>query len=316
VPSIVLWVVFNEGWGQHETPKFVQLARSLDSTRLLDNASGWTDKGVGDVIDAHIYPGPGSPNPEPKRAAVLGEFGGLGLPLTGHMWQEKDNWGYQTMKDRTALTEKLVELIRASRALIGSHGLSAFVYTQTSDVEIESNGLMTYDREILKPDLAKVRSEVLKLYGPIVKPKVIVEASNTTPKEWRYTLENPSEGWFMPKFDDSKWHSGKGGFGTKQTPGAVVKTVWNTKNIWLRRTFTIAKGTVSTSPYLSIHHDEEAEVYIDGKLVQSLPGFTTAYSLVPLNKDTIKLLQPGTHTLAVHCKQTGGGQYIDVGIVD
>ena len=98
-PCIVMWVPFNEGWGQWDTPRVVELIKKLDPTRLVDNASGWTDRGVGDVNDMHKYPGPASPEPEQKRAVVLGEFGGLGLPVRGHTWQSEKNWGYRSFTD-------------------------------------------------------------------------------------------------------------------------------------------------------------------------------------------------------------------------
>ena len=102
-PCIVMWVPFNEGWGQYDTPRIVELVRALDPTRLVNNASGWTDRGVGDVMDIHRYPGPASPEPEENRAAVLGEFGGLGYNMKGHKWQE-EGWGYALFKDIEALT--------------------------------------------------------------------------------------------------------------------------------------------------------------------------------------------------------------------
>lgn len=153
-PSIIMWVVFNEGWGekQADVAHFVEHVKKLDPTRLVDNASGWTDKGVGDVIDMHHYPDPQMPKPEENRAAVLGEFGGLGLPIQGHMWVSNGkNWGYRGMDDRRQLTDSYVQMLNRAWEL-KDKGLSACVYTQTTDVETESNGLMTYDREVLKVD--------------------------------------------------------------------------------------------------------------------------------------------------------------------
>ena len=92
-PSVVMWVLFNEGWGQYDTARLTQRVRQLDPTRLVDSASGWNDRGVGDVIDWHRYPGPDAPDPTRTRAAVLGEFGGLGLPLAGHTWQDAGQLG-------------------------------------------------------------------------------------------------------------------------------------------------------------------------------------------------------------------------------
>ncbi len=148
-PSIYMWVVFNEGWGQFNTKYFVDLVRELDPSRLIDNASGWVDKGFGDVVDMHKYPGPGSPEPEVHRAAVLGEFGGLGLPIAGHTWTTK-NWGYQNLKDTTDYKARYEELWDNVWKLKENIGLSAAVYTQITDVETETNGIFTYDRSVHK----------------------------------------------------------------------------------------------------------------------------------------------------------------------
>jgi beta-galactosidase/beta-glucuronidase len=155
-PCIVMWVPYNEGWGQWDTPRIVDFIKKLDPTRLVDNTSGWTDRGVGEVNDMHKYPGPGSPEPEAKRAIVLGEFGGLGLPVRGHTWQAEKNWGYRSFTNAEALTTAYLELAAKLFPFVAKKGLSAAVYTQTTDVEIEVNGLMTYDRELVKMDLKKV----------------------------------------------------------------------------------------------------------------------------------------------------------------
>jgi beta-galactosidase/beta-glucuronidase len=154
-PSIVMWVVFNEGWGQFDTKRLAGLVKEIDPTRLVNNATGWVDEHAGDTVDTHQYPGPASPQPEEKRAAVLGEFGGLGLGVDGHTWTQK-TWGYQGMASRDGLTGRYVTLLAKALELKESTGLSAAVYTQITDVETECNGLMTYDREIIKPDLAAV----------------------------------------------------------------------------------------------------------------------------------------------------------------
>lgn len=155
-PCIVMWVPFNEGWGQWKTAHVVDFIKKLDTTRLVDDTSGWADRGVGDVNDMHKYPGPGAPEPEEHRAIVLGEFGGLGLPLSGHTWQAEKNWGYRSFKNSSALTSAYLDLVDKLVPLIDEKGLSAAVYTQTTDVEVEVNGLMTYDREIIKMDWTKV----------------------------------------------------------------------------------------------------------------------------------------------------------------
>src|SRR5207237_791633 len=106
-PCIVMWVPFNEGWGQFDTDRIVKMTKEYDPTRLVDNASGWTDRGVGDVHDMHKYPGPGSPLPEPNRAAVLGEFGGLGMPVGGPTWGGGRSGGLRsTSRRRTTGTSR------------------------------------------------------------------------------------------------------------------------------------------------------------------------------------------------------------------
>jgi galactose mutarotase-like enzyme len=148
-PAIVMWVPFNEAWGQHDTERYVAWLKAHDPTRLVDNASGWLDTGVGDVVDMHDYPGPASPPRDSARARVLGEFGGLGLPLAGHVWQSQGSWGYRKYADTLQLAAAYRDLVSRLGFLV-AHGLAAAVYTQTTDVEIEVNGLVTYDRAVVK----------------------------------------------------------------------------------------------------------------------------------------------------------------------
>lgn len=148
-PSIIMWVVFNEGWGQYDTERLVDLVRQWDPSRLIDNASGWVDKNVGDVLDHHTYPVPGAPKPTEKRAAVIGEYGGLGRNLQGHMWVDS-GWGYQTFNDEESLNARYEEITGVLLRRVKEPGISASVYTQLTDIEVENNGLMTYDREVCK----------------------------------------------------------------------------------------------------------------------------------------------------------------------
>ena len=164
-PSIVSWQPFNEAWGQFKTVEITEWTMKKDPTRLVNSASGGNFYLTGHVIDLHNYPDPAMPRPEvlgAKQALVLGEYGGLGLPVEGHLWQEK-NWGYQSFKAKDSLfirysgmDDRLAELIR--------HGLSAAVYTQTTDVEGEINGFMTYDRKVMKMPIDKLKAANEKLY--------------------------------------------------------------------------------------------------------------------------------------------------------
>jgi len=315
-PSIVMWVPFNEGWGQYDTPRIVRWITSYDPSRLVDNASGWTDAQVGDVSDVHRYPGPGAPKLESARAAVLGEFGGLGLPIPDHTWQSQANWSYRGFTSSADLTDAYAELIARLHPLLGSPGLSAAVYTQTTDVEIEVNGLMTYDRAIVKPDLARSRAANLALFRPPPAIKPILDTSRDTPADWRFTMTPPADSWMSASFDDSAWTLGPAGFGTRNTPGSVVRTPWTTADVWLRRSFDLPASFTAMNPQLLLHHDEDAEIYINGVLAAKVGGYSTDYEFVPLTATGRAALRPGRNTLAVHCHQTTGGQYIDVGLVD
>jgi hypothetical protein len=313
-PCIIMWVPFNEGWGQHDTEHYVEMVKKMDPSRLVNNASGWADKKVGDVHDIHSYPGPAAPPVEEKRAAVLGEFGGLGLPVKGHTWQAEKNWGYRSFKTREGLTEAYVNLLGRLRSLIAG-GLAAAVYTQTTDVEIEVNGLMTYDRAMIKMDATKAAAAARRLYLPPPVIKTVIPTSEKKGRTWRYTTSEPAEGWQKADFDDSSWKEGEGGFGREGTPGAIIRTEWKSSDIWLRRSFELKDKNLGQA-HLSIHHDEDAEVYINGQLVAKLKDYTTSYVQARLDEKALKSLKVGLNCLAVHCRQTGGGQYIDAGIVD
>jgi len=166
-PSIVMWVPFNEAWGQFKSKEIVDWTINNDPSRLVNGASGGNFNAPGHILDIHNYPDAAMPDPNiygKDYILALGEFGGLGLPIENHTWQVKDNWGYQSFKNKEELKKRYEELINDLSALIPK-GLSAAVYTQTTDVEIETNGLMTYDREVIKipvEDLFKMHQKLYK----------------------------------------------------------------------------------------------------------------------------------------------------------
>ena len=164
-PSIVVWVPFNEAWGQFDTDEVVKFTREQDPSRLVNYASGGNfEKCSGDILDLHNYPDPEMYLYDPEYVNVLGEYGGIGLPVEGHLWQTDKNWGYiqykngdDVLKAYEGYAEELIELVRK--------GFAAAVYTQTTDVEGEVNGLMTYDRKVVKMDaerLAKINRTVIE----------------------------------------------------------------------------------------------------------------------------------------------------------
>lgn len=170
-PSIVVWVPFNEAWGQFKTAEIAEWTKKHDPSRLVNSASGGNfelngNKIAGDIFDVHNYPDPVMPSPDlfgKVNILVLGEYGGLGLPVEGHTWQNKDNWGYQSFKTEAELLERYKSLIKDLKDLIPK-GLAAAVYTQTTDVEVEVNGLMTYDRRVIKFPSAVLKSLHMDLY--------------------------------------------------------------------------------------------------------------------------------------------------------
>jgi hypothetical protein len=145
--------------------------------------------------------------------------------------------------------------------------------------------------------------------------QVVIPTSQKEGVEWRYSVEKPADAWFKADFDDSAWKKGRGGFGTRGTPGAVVRTEWNSGDIWLRREFTLPDGKFS-GLHLTLHHDDDAEVYINGVLAAKVTGYSTDYEETPIAVEAKAALMPGKNVFAVHCHQIRGGQYIDVGLVD
>jgi hypothetical protein len=155
-------------------------------------------------------------------------------------------------------------------------------------------------------------------WAPLPKPPktvVVVPTSEIQPVNWRYTTQAQTDGWFKPEFDAGSWKEAPGGFGTRNTPGSAVRTEWNTPDIWLRREFTLPEGRWNDLQ-LRIHHDEDADVYLNGVLAAKLSGFVSDYETVPMRSQARQALKPGLNVVAVHCHQTGGGQYIDLGLVD
>ncbi|MDC0707053.1 AbfB domain-containing protein [Stigmatella sp. ncwal1] len=168
-PSVITWVIQNEGWGQYDQARLADLVKGWDASRLVDNMSGVNccnavDGGNGDLVDWHVYVGPGSPPPSSTRAAVVGEFGGLGLKVAGHLWNPNGSFfSYEEVPDSATLTSRYVGLMKSIHPLMNRPGLSAAVYTEITDVEGEINGMLTYDRAIVKVDANQVRTAHLNL---------------------------------------------------------------------------------------------------------------------------------------------------------
>ena len=156
-PSIAVWVPFNERWGQFKTDEIVAWTKAYDPSRLVNPASGGNHYPVGDILDLHHYPEPKLYFYDAMRATVLGEYGGIGLALKGHLWATDRNWGYVQFKSSKEVTDEYIRFAKMLKKL-AKVGFSAAVYTQTTDVEGEVNGLMTYDRDEIKIDENRIRA--------------------------------------------------------------------------------------------------------------------------------------------------------------
>jgi hypothetical protein len=308
-PSIVMWVLFNEGWGQFDTARIVEWIKGYDPTRLVDNASGWTDRGVGDVHDIHNYPDPSMPPGDGKRASVLGEFGGLGLPVAGHTWQDEKNWGYVSYKNKEELTEAFLALVRNLKFLAWD-GLSAAVYTQTSDVEIEVNGLMTYDRAVLKLDESRVAKANRGLYNPVSETIALMPNAKQGSHDWRYKMSAPGKEWYSPGYDDSTWKTGSGAFGSNETGNPLVRTKWKSPNIWLRGNFELTSIT-KNDLYFHVSSLQKCRIYLNGAPAAEIEGIRH-YTYVPIEKNAREALQTGKNTVAVQCRMMSGGDALDL----
>ena len=156
-PCIGVWIPFNERWGQFKTEEIVAWTKKHDPSRLVNPASGGNHFPCGDILDLHHYPNPSLDFYDAGRATVLGEYGGIGMALEGHLWEPNHNWGYVKFNTPEEVTKEYVDYANQLYRLI-PRGFSAAVYTQTTDVEMEVNGLMTYDRKVIKVNEEKVKA--------------------------------------------------------------------------------------------------------------------------------------------------------------
>lgn len=162
---IIVWVPFNEAWGQFKTEEVTKFTKDLDPSRLINSASGGNFRHTGDILDLHHYPNPDYFIKDNSKINVEGEYGGLGLNIEGHTW-EKDNWGYLTFHSIDEITDKYVEYINCLVGMV-NEGISGAIYTQTTDCEIEINGLITYDRKVVKVHENKIKDANLKLINSL-----------------------------------------------------------------------------------------------------------------------------------------------------
>ncbi len=259
-----------------------------------------------------------------------------GLPLDGRkqrasvggkqrmaFWSKTD-WAFWTacltgdQADFDAITEPVYRFFNQATRRVG---LTDLYYTDQPDAALMHSrpvigGIfikMLYDQQTWKKWAGKDRTQANGPWAPLPPPPKTVEVIKPCSITWHYTTQKPSDAWFRTDFDDSSWPKGPGGFGTAVTPNARVNTVWNTPDIWLRGELDIPEGKYHELT-LNVFHDEDAQIYLNGQQAARVSGYTTEYELVPIGRRAA--LKPGKNAVAIHCHQTDGGQYIDLGIVD
>ncbi len=314
-PCIIMWDLFNEGQGQNNTVSLAKMVKQLDPSRLVNQASGGDYFDVGDLLDIHSYPAPACPSAT-SQAIACGEYGGIGYQIKNHTW--KKGFGYVMVRNQNEYDSLYNQFANDLIVFKTNKGLSAAVYTQITDVETELNGLLTYDRAVVKGNLQKISQSNWNVIHKNLYQSVILPTGDKEAKDWKYTFEKPSNGeWYSKNFDDTEWETGQAGFGTIGTPGIIVGTIWNTDDIWIRKEFSLGNLSKIDKNKLVIflHHDDDCEVYINGIKATDEKNATSGYQILPINSDAKNaLVVNGKNVIAIHCHQKGGGQYIDAGI--
>jgi len=289
-PSIIMWVLFNEAWGQgvYGLPQSRELAdwlKGYDQTRLVNTASGWTDMGNGHVRDLHIYPEPDMPITDGVRASVVGEFGGLISNVPGHEWKPDKEQPYNNIAIREQY-RKLMPLLR----LCQGQGLAAAVYTQLTDVENERNGYFTYDRQVNKFDEKWLFTLHQEVFLPA--PPVTTLAGGSLP--WASTSRQPDNTWQNPGFDDSRWERLCGPIGANFR-GSQTLTPWPTPAIWLRKIFTLTKQPEVGYLVVRSIHGSKIQVTLNGTVITA--GEVRGLAQFPIGRNTA--LKTGENLLTV-----------------
>lgn len=291
-PSVVVWVPFNEGWGQFETEEVVNWTMAYDPSRIVDGTSGWTDRGVGHMFDAHQYPGPGiEPSAQNKnRAIVLGEFGGLGYLIEGHLWDtQRKNWGYRTYRTQEELLNnysRLIFNVYAER----SRGLAAAIYTQTSDVEAEVNGITTYNREVVKIPIEYARVLHSPLYLNYKPANFLVKDSELA----------PARKWFSRSMPNYSWHGNLTPDDFECIEGTIE--VIKDDSIWTRVNFEVED--LSNGLAMKVYAVGDVVLYLNGQKVVTR-NFRTKRHYDDWNISDYKhLLHEGTNVISMELQAT------------
>ena len=320
-PCIITWVTFNESQAQRtqNTPSLVKMVKEIDPSRLVNQASGGSWFNAGDYLDVHSYPDPDA-LPTKTQVVANGEYGGIGFIIPGHTWSQRKTYiMIDKLKDYTDLYHSYS---RDLAYLKTNKGLSAAVYTETTDVESELNGLLTYDREVVKsPENIIKASNDLAIHGSVNLTPVL-PTSQTEGRTWKYTFEKPDTAWLTTKFNDSGWQSGPGGFAgrmpqnNRPNPAAqTIRSQWTGNDIWMRQEFTAGSVADVQKLVLMIRHQDDCDVYINGVKAATIAGHSRNYTIEDLNDAGKKAFIPnGKNVIALHCHAGGMNHYIDAGL--
>jgi beta-galactosidase/beta-glucuronidase len=312
-PSIIQWTVFNEGWVQYDTERLTEWTKRKDPSRIVSNASGWIDRNVGDIRDFHDYTMYPSVAWVPKyypRAMVLGEGGGIELPLKGNLWtadlvlpdkiDRAGDVGRETTNTKADFEERYKEWIDNLSLLI-NYGLDGVVFTQISDVENEINGWLTYDRKISKIPEDKLGEIHSKLFKPVALGNVVLPLSMNSPQQWQYSFSEPGKDWFK-KGNAGKWNSGNGPFGKSQVNAPEVGTKWEERSLYLQKDFNIPSPDSKLA--VIVYSTGITDIYINGEFALQLNNLKRQdaelkVSEVILPVKALKLLKSGSNHIAV-----------------
>lgn len=292
-PSITTWVLFNEGWGQHNTTEITNLVKQKDSSRIINGVSGWTERYIGDLYDIHNYPATSMifPAVNGDRISVLGEFGGLGLPVKDHLWNPNiRNWGYKNIEGGVDLVSDYARLVKDLETLI-AQGLSAAIYTQTTDVEGEVNGLITYDRKVTKIPASLLHMLHSQLYKTMpAKATVLIADAQDGKKQSREIILN----------------------GARQNVTAPFEIKGEAK------VSSIQKFNVDMLPQnlsLWVNVNGPTKVWVNGKIIfDQQVRYTRHYNQYNLS-DFSSLLKKGENTFKIEVNQKDNKMDFDYGLL-
>ena len=267
------------------------MAANHDPGRFVHAVTGWVDVEMGDFLDVHSYPAPGAAtNPVNERVASCGEFGGINLFIENHMWAGSDV-NYTTVEDADTYANLYDHYTDRLQELQKEKGLWMSVYTQITDVEQECNGLLTYDRKVLKVSPAQqagMKAKIQRTINSRFKDATTIVAAGDEKSsiQWKYTTSEPVDNWYATDFEASGWRTGLSGF------GGGGRTSWSSSDIWIRRTFQVSDFDASQLQELRLwlFHDEDAEIYINGVLAAKMTGYNTRYEMWPLLPDALQAL--------------------------